>query len=314
VARSGDELPDHGERPEGARGLPHRDAERARPSREAACWDAARRALRARGAPFRGRSGRARKKGRPGRFRAREPSQRGSARKKPVRRRGRLRSLGLERAAAVAFEGTQRIAGRGFGSSALRGRPSREKATPAALRGRARARSTLRPSAQAAGPISRGIASGSSAAAIICSPLSGVRRRVDGALHPDPCDERARAGARECPAAVTAIDASPSAAADPLHAPAAARASCRPITRPAFRPRGNASATPLPCPFPGRSRGASTDRRDAPSWGPTPAASEGPTRTAPDAGSLRRTGSSAARRRSCRRGRGRAGTGRRPRA
>jgi hypothetical protein len=159
-----------------------------------------------------------------------------------------------------------------------------------------------------------GIASGSSAAAIICSPLSGVRRRVDGALHPDPCDERARAGARECPAAVTAIDASPSAAADPLHAPAAARASCRPITRPAFRPRGNASATPLPCPFPGRSRGASTDRRDAPSWGPTPAASEGPTRTAPDAGSLRRTGSSAARRRSCRRGRGRAGTGRRPRA
>jgi hypothetical protein len=53
------------------------------------------------------RSGRATKRWRPGRFRAREPSQRGSARKKPVRRRGRTgRSLD-----AVAFEGTQRIAG-----------------------------------------------------------------------------------------------------------------------------------------------------------------------------------------------------------
>jgi hypothetical protein len=60
---------------------------------------------------------------------------------------------------AGRFEGTQRIAGRAFGSSAFRGRRSREKAPHAARRGRAAARSALRPSAQAAGSISRGIAS-----------------------------------------------------------------------------------------------------------------------------------------------------------
>jgi hypothetical protein len=141
------------------------------------------------------RSGRARKKGWPGRFRVREPSQRGSARKKPVRRRGRRRSLGVERAAAVAFEGTQRIAGRGFGSSALRGRPSREMAPNAALRGRVAARSALRPSAQAAGPISRGVASScvSGAREIACEAslmnardlatrLSDLRRREHEAM------------------------------------------------------------------------------------------------------------------------------------